>query len=125
MYRLPIVEDPSPWIATVRPPSRVCPRRFCFNFVADGSDFAPGLHGSVDEAVQASRRVIGDHCSGSFGRCSRGGLEGDQDLYEPHEPALAREGLPWFYFISDASHVVDDLREAYVTESTALWDTLS
>jgi len=65
--------------------------------------------------------VVGDHCGWSAGRCTRGGLGGDEDWYEPHEPELEGAGLPWFYFIANASTLVEELRSRYLAESSALW----
>jgi len=47
----------------------------------------------------------------------------DRDFCEPQEPELSRAGLPWFFFIADASKVVEELRAAYIAEATALWGT--
>lgn len=61
-------------------------------------------------------------CSCSFGLCTRlDPIAGDHDWYEPCEPALDRDGLPWFYFIPSADKVGAEFRERYLRESEELW----
>ncbi len=48
-------------------------------------------------------------------------IHGTGDYYEPHEPNLEQQGLPWFYFIPNAHMLVDDLKETYQRESQDLW----
>ena len=62
-------------------------------------------------------------CSCTFGVCTRlDPLAGDRDWYEPCEPALERDGLPWFYFIPSIDQLVPELHERYLRESQALWE---
>jgi hypothetical protein len=121
VFRLPVLDATPVWVASERPPPLVCPRRYCFNFVEAGNLLAPGRHASLDDAVDRLSTVTEDYCSGSFGRCKRGGLGGDTDWYEPCEPVLERDGLPWFYFIAGIDNLVEELRERFLTESAALW----
>lgn len=121
VFRLPVLDATPVWVASQRPPPLVCPRRYCFNFLKAGTSFAPGRHASIDDAVDGLITVTDDHCTGTFGRCKRGGLEGDTDLYEPCEPFLEHDGLPWFYFIAGVSNLVEELHERFLTESAALW----
>ncbi|HZY87206.1 MAG TPA: hypothetical protein VFE78_20385 [Gemmataceae bacterium] len=61
-------------------------------------------------------------CSCTFGRCTRlAPAEGDHDWYEPCEPALERDGLPWFYFIPSVEMLAPELHERYLRESRELW----
>lgn len=122
MHRLPDQQDLPGWTAARKPPPEACPRQFCFHFVRAGARFAPGLHRRLDEAVTAADVVAGDQCGWSGGRCVRLGVAGaDGDWYEPHEPELERAGLPWFFFIPDSSHLVQELRARYLAEAAALW----
>lgn len=46
---------------------------------------------------------------------------GDKDWNEPCEPILKKYQLPWFYFITNADKLVEELREEYIRESNQLW----
>jgi hypothetical protein len=86
------------------PPDKVCPRRFCFNFLEAGSSWAPGLHKSVDEALTKLQPVPEDQCGCFFGVCTRlDPVNGDADCYEPCEPALRQAGLPDDFFVAKRS----------------------
>lgn len=62
-------------------------------------------------------------CSCSIGLCTRiDPFGGDRDWYEPCEPALERDGLPWFYFIPSIDKLAPEFHERYLRESQALWD---
>ena len=80
---------------------------------------------SVQEALTRSDgwvRFPRGGCSCSSGLCTR--LEpvaGNRDWYEPFEPELERDGLPWFYFIASPNELVRDSRERYLRESRELW----
>ncbi|PZR10783.1 MAG: hypothetical protein DI536_19100 [Archangium gephyra] len=119
----PLKDEAQPeWKASVRPPANHCPRRFCFNFVADGGSFAQGLHDDLESALEKAVLVRGDHCKGTFGRCCRESHdEHHTDWYEPDEPALKAAGLPWFFFIPSSAKVVDEMKAEYLREATALW----
>lgn len=124
--RVELVSPPHHRIAdlTEKPAADVCPREFCFHFVPAGARIAPGLRTDV-EAAMAVAQVGPESCCGcSFGVCSRLGTSAaDADWYEPDEPALARAGLPWFFFISSADRLTGELREKYLREAAQLWGT--
>lgn len=99
MFRLPELDTTPVWNPREEPPALVCPRRFCFNFLASGNRYAPGLHQDLESALALAKPVSGDHCKGWFGRCRRlGDGTGTHDFYEPCEPELHRAGLPDDYF---------------------------
>jgi hypothetical protein len=105
-----------------KPDALICPREYCFHWVAPGGDFAPGLSDDLDSAL--GRAVPSDtgRCSCTFGACVRSEPAGqNRDWYEPHEPNLLAAGLPWFYFIPDPYGIVSRLRKRYVRESELLW----
>ncbi|HVK16522.1 MAG TPA: hypothetical protein VM533_06205 [Fimbriiglobus sp.] len=61
-------------------------------------------------------------CACGFGVCTRlDPVAGDHDWYEPCEPALERDGLPWFYFIPSVDKLAPEFHEQYLRESQALW----
>ena len=61
-------------------------------------------------------------CSCPFGVCTRlDPVAGDRDWYEPCEPLLEQDGLPWFYFIPSADWLPPQRRKRYLRESRALW----
>jgi hypothetical protein len=61
-------------------------------------------------------------CSCTFGRCTRQDpVGGDRDWYEPNEPALERDGLPWFYFIPSVEKLAPAFHDKYLRESRELW----
>jgi hypothetical protein len=61
-------------------------------------------------------------CCCTFGKCTRlDPVEGDHDWYEPCEPALERDGLPWFYFLGSVENVTPEFQERYLRESRELW----
>ncbi len=89
----------SSWNIHNKPHKTVCPKSFCF------------LWSEVD-----------NKCRATLGICSRNiPDENNKDWYEPCEPELEKHGLPWFYFIPDANHLVDELREEYKRESNKIW----
>ncbi len=104
------------WKAEQKPNPHICPQAFCF--------FWCEADAVVADVTGEAQRVIHPHCGCQFGRCLRlYPLEGNHDWYEPHEPALAHAGLPWFYFIPAPVAVNEDLRSTYSAESEALWGT--
>lgn len=67
------------WDKGKRPPENVCPKKYCFIW--------------SDEL---------NRCSETFGPCLRLDMnENYQDWYEPCEPELEKDGLPWNYFINE------------------------
>lgn len=112
------------WEPKRKPPPQVCAQRYCFNWLEKGDEFTPGLHDSFEQALTKVRPVTASCCSltSTLGVCSRTGNEkNDGDLYEPNEPALAKDRLPWFYFIPSPENLVLESRARYVRESEALW----
>jgi hypothetical protein len=83
------------------------------------------LYGSLQEALSSDGEWVSfpqAGCGLSFGRCRRLDPDGgDRDWYEPCEPALAADGLPWFYFIASEKNLTSDCREEYLRESRKLW----
>ena len=46
-------------------------------------------------------------CGCPFGSCVRlSKNQGDKDFYEPNEPLLEKEGLPWFYFMPNNENTI-------------------
>jgi|GEM_PF-1714413 len=99
-----------------------CPHHFCFSWHEANTYAAPGTYTSLEAALAAAEFVSEAGCGCSFGRCLRLDFEpGDKDWYEPHEPALERAGLPWFYFIPAPHMLVEELQPTYIDESERLW----
>jgi hypothetical protein len=112
------------WRAEIKPPSHICPQHYCWHWIKAGSHFAPGFHDSLDEAWSETKPIAVNSCevTFNFGHCSRTGEENNiGDFYEPNEPALAKDGLPWFYFIPSTKSLVPELHAEYISESEALW----
>ena len=66
--------------------------------------------------------VTVSHCTCSYGTCSRlKKRHSDGDCYEPCEPRLKEDGLPWFYFIPSPAKLVKSSRRKYIRESEKLW----
>ena len=83
------------------------------------------LYNSVQEAITHRDDWVEfpqGGCRCSFGLCTRlDHVAGDRDWYEPCEPELERDGLPWFYFTASIDKLVPHLHEQYLRESRALW----
>jgi hypothetical protein len=115
------------WDKHTKPPVEVCPGKYCFHWVEPGgaADMTGRLHGSFEEALARRDEWTAfpqGGCACKFGVCTRlDPVTGDYDWYEPHEPALERDGLPWFYFIPSVAKLVPELQEQYLRESKALW----
>lgn len=115
------------WNKDVKPPAGVCPERYCFHWVPPGGavDMSGRSRASVEDAMahpDAWKRIPEGGCGRTSGACKRlDPVAGDYDAYEPCEPTLDRDGLPWFYFIADADRLVPELRERYRRESRELW----
>ncbi len=57
------------------------------------------FYDDIDEALQHAEPVTEAGCGCSFGVCIRDeNKKGEKDWYEPCEPELESQGLPWFYF---------------------------
>lgn len=87
------------WDKFKKPPENICPQKFCFIWSEDVNK-----------------------CRATFGLCKR--LAPDKcnkDWYDPCEPELEKNGLPWFYFIPNADKLVDKLKEEYIRQSNELW----
>ena len=93
------MSDARVWKAEMKPAALECPREFCFLWDTSAAS-----------------------CGCPFGLCTRLDSErGKHDFYEPHEPNLARAGLPWFYFIPDADKLANESKEEYEREAKRLW----
>jgi hypothetical protein len=87
------------WNVNKKPPEDICPEEYCFFWCGDENK-----------------------CRETFGVCRRSGPNSsNNDWYEPCEPELEKQGLPWFYFIPCSDKLVDELREEYNRESKKLW----
>jgi len=112
-----------------KPSEIVCPQEYCFNWVEIGdrivTDGENGQTcGSIEEALAKPnfKRVVNSGCNCRDGTCARlSGVKSDTDWYEPSEPALKAEKLPWFFFIPGPSFIVEESREEYISQSEALW----
>lgn len=115
------------WDKKQKPPPDFCPGHYCFFWVPPGgsADMSGATFGSFEEAVRQRSSwttLPQGGCGCSFGTCTRfDPVAGDRDLYEPHEQALEKDGLPWFYFIASADNVGAEFREAYLRESQVRW----
>lgn len=82
------------------------------------------LYDSLTEALADSDAFVpfpDGGCSCSLGPCSRLSRAPDaKDMYEPDEPALARAGLPWFYFVREEL-LTRRHRRQFRREARALW----
>ena len=116
-----------PWDKQTKPPADFCPGKYCFHWVPSGGakDLTGRTYSSFQEAI--TRRADWSEfpqggCGCGFGICTRmNPVTGDHDWYEPNEPAMERDGLPWFYFIPSTDKLVQDLHKPYLLESQALW----
>jgi hypothetical protein len=105
-----------------KPPALLCPQRYCFFWSAPGERAADGLYANLDEALERSEPITQSGCRCALGLCLRADTtNGEGDYYEPHEPRLAEDSLPWFYFITTPMKLIDDLKEVYIRDSEQLW----
>ena len=115
------------WNPHTKPPSDVCPERFCFHWAERGDriDTSGGEYDTFEEAVAAAQTVVfAAQCGCVFGTCSRvTPRSGSRDWYEPNERLLRHAGLPWFYFIPGPEKLAAKFRKQYLSESARLWDT--
>jgi len=87
------------WDKHKKPPEDICPKNFCFLW-----------------------SELENKCRKSFGKCRRSTVNlNDKDLYEPCEPELEKNGLPWFYFIVSVETLVEENKAEYLIESQKLW----
>lgn len=118
--------DAMTWDKNQKPPADICPGRYCFMWMpVSGATSPDGTF--LPSRGATSRRAEGNdfpdgNCGCEFGVCTRlDPVHGDHDWYETDDPNLRRDGLPWFYFIPSAEHLVPEFREQYLRESHALW----
>lgn len=115
------------WDKHTKPPSDFCPGRYCVFWVTPGgsADMSGRIYRSLEDALAPHEGWVKfpkGGCSCSFGVCTRTDpVAGDHDWYEPCEPALERDNLPWFYFIPTADKLAAESRERYLRESHELW----
>lgn len=115
------------WDKHTKPPADVCPGKYCFQWVPPGgaADMSGRYYRSLQKALDRSDDFVEfprGGCSCSFGVCTRlDPVAGDQDWYEPCEPELERDGLPWFYFIPSGDKLSLEFREQYIRDSQSLW----
>ena len=84
-----------------KPFSTECPEKYCFHW-GKRSYHDPYQHCTVKSCIRLDPKA-------KF------------DSYEPDEPSLAKDGLPWFYFIPNPELVVEKLTVKYIKESEELW----
>lgn len=114
------------WSPEQRPPSGVCPEKFCFHWVPPGgmADMTRRAYSTVREALAAHSDWTSfptGGCACTWGPCTR--LEpttGVRDFYEPCDPELAEAGLPWFYF-STLDTLRAELHERFLRDASELW----
>ena len=112
------------WQAEIKPPPQICPQEYCFHWVKAGGHFSSGFHESIEEAWLEAKPVMIGTCSitSTFGHCARAGQKSNVgDFYEPNEPTLSNDGLPWFYFIPSPTLLVPESYDEYIRESEILW----
>lgn len=115
------------WDKHIKPPADFCPGRYCFFWVPPGgiADMSGHIYRSLAEAMRRSDGLVDfplGGCACSFGLCTRlDPIAGDHDWYEPCEPALKNDGLPWFYFVPSVERLEPKLHEQYLRESQELW----
>lgn len=89
------------------------------------ADLSGRAHRSLEEALRTTKdwtKFPEAGCGCTFGVCTRlDAIAGDRDWYEPNEPALEQDGLPWFYFIPSVDGLAPELHEQYLEESGAWW----
>lgn len=114
------------WDKHTKPPADVCPQGYCFFWMPAGgrADISRRLYDSVEDALAHGDWVEFPEggCNCRWGVCRRfDPVGGDRDWYEPCEPHLERDGLPWFYFVPTVDKLTPDLRDEYLRESQKLW----
>ena len=83
----------------LKPDANKCPKKFCFNWDREN-----------------------EKCDEVFGKCFREtSSEDDFDYYTSCEPELIKHDLPWFYFITSADALEEEVKEKYLRESAKLW----
>jgi len=115
------------WSKAQRPPVDVCPEKYCFFWVRPGgrANMSDHPHPSLEEALESPDGWVdfpNGGCACSLGTCTRhNAADGDHDWYEPCEPALRADDLPWFYFTASPKKLTPEFRERFLVESRALW----
>jgi hypothetical protein len=105
-----------------KPDPRICPREFCFHWLAKGDFSHAGLQENLIYAHECAVEVKSAGCGCSFGVCIRFDSKvGIHDLYEPNEPKIEAAALPWFYFISSPEQLYGISKRNYILQSEALW----
>ena len=103
------------WEPYKKPPKYECPKEYCFHWRVEGAYISPGLHKSLESALDKGKLVSESFCGCSFGICLRNELKkGTIDWYEPHESNLEKFRLPWFYFIDDLEKLSPTDKEKYM-----------
>ncbi len=106
----------------IKPSKKICPKKYCFHWNEEGDVIAKGLHENLDEALINLKGIEKSKCGCSFGICTRDNSQnGDHDWYEPCEPILAQDNLPWFFFIPSPANLVNSEKQKYINESQLLW----
>ena len=114
------------WELNVRPPSNVCPEHYCFHWVTPGGKSSPPgrVYSSREEMFRDSvnwPEWPNGGCGCTFGVCRLADpVAGTEDWYEPHEPRLERDGLPWFYF-STYQNLSPEFHERFLQEAVLIW----
>jgi hypothetical protein len=115
------------WDKHKKPPAGTCPGKYCFYWIPPGrfADLSGRAYDSLDQTtIHCERWVEFPHggCTCTYGRCTRfDPTDGDRDRYEPCEPELENDGLPWFYFIASIENLDPEFHEKYLVESRELW----
>src|SRR5688572_17896449 len=115
------------WDKHKKPPADFCPGRYCFQWVPPGgfADLSGRTYRSFEEAIARRDDWVEfpqGGCACSFGLCTRlDPVDGDRDWYEPNEPALERDGLPWFYFIPSVDRLAPEFHDRFLRASRELW----
>ena len=105
-----------------KPSENICPKKYCFEWIDEGDSIANGIYNGLDDALSNLKPVLRSGCGCTFGKCIRADKKnGDRDWYEPCEPALKKDGLPWFYFIPNPDSLVEESKQRYIQESELLW----
>jgi hypothetical protein len=120
------------WNKNIKPSLDICPEQYCFFWAKQGDfmDTSGVAHESLDKAFEYLSHNDGwlevkqSRCSCRFGTCKRLGLnKDDRDWYEPCEPELKKDGLPWFYFISSIDKLTSEARKKYLKDSKEYWNS--
>lgn len=98
------------WDKHKRPPAHICPQKYCFLWIS-----ARGPIGNLPAVPEG-------HCGFEYRLCTRlDPVNGDADYYEPCEPELEADDLPWFYFMTPAEMLASPFRKKYLRLTRDLW----